>query len=189
MHVWRCVEDIGVFDQYLHNHFTCGPSRVVVASFLLMKKLFTECSLTFGASCFIQSVLLAKEHYFIRYLSENWFKVSIRWLLEIVSTAPGDLFGASWSNQDALRCVGRLDRSILRVELATKLILVDLGSIFGAWGRSLLGSKMRKKSGRSARTNFWCFRSRHWAQFWWFVDTRWTCFHNHFMLAYVLVCK
>ena len=58
--------------------------------------------------------------------------------------APGDLFGASWSNQDALRCVGRLDRSILRVELATKLILGDLGSIFGAGGRSLLGSKMRK---------------------------------------------
>ena len=61
------------------------------------------------------------------------------WLLEIVSTAPGDLFGASWSNQDALRCVGRLDRSILRVELATKLILDNFGSIFEAskdhfWG-------------------------------------------------------
>ena len=46
MHVWRCVEDIGVFDQYLHKHLTCGPSRVVVASLLLSKKVFTECSLS-----------------------------------------------------------------------------------------------------------------------------------------------
>ena len=50
MHVWRCVEDIGVFDQYLHKHLTCGPSRVVVASLLLTKKLFTESSLSLARS-------------------------------------------------------------------------------------------------------------------------------------------
>ena len=68
--------------------------------------------------------------------------------------APGDLFGASWSNQDALRCVGRLDRSILRVELATKLILGDLGSIFGAWEGSLLGSKIRKENRSKCKDKF-----------------------------------
>ena len=74
-------------------------------------------------------MLLAKELYFIRYLSENYFKVSIRLLLGVVLMAPGDLFGACWSNQDAFRCLVRLDGSILRVELATKMILGDFGSI------------------------------------------------------------
>ena len=50
MHVWRGVEDIGVSDQYLHKHMTCGPSRVVVASLLLTKKLFTESSLSLARS-------------------------------------------------------------------------------------------------------------------------------------------
>ena len=69
-------------------------------------------------------MLLAKELYFIPYHSENC-KVSIRLLLGVVLMAPGDLFGACWSNQDAFRCLVRLDGSILRVELATKLILRD----------------------------------------------------------------
>ena len=64
MHVWRCVEDIGVFDQYLHNHFTCGPSRVVVASFLLMKKLPLAHRVSFNPCSWlrniISSVILAK---------------------------------------------------------------------------------------------------------------------------------
>ena len=117
----------------------------------------------FGASCLIQSMLLAKELYFIRYLSENCFKVSIRLLLGVVLMAPGDFVGACWSNQDAFRCLVRLDGSILRVELATKLILDDFGLMFGVSKGLLLGSKKRNTSGRRARSNFWCFRSRLWA--------------------------
>ena len=129
------------------------PSRFVVASFLLMRTLVADYSLTFGASCLIQSMLLAKEHCCSRYLSENCFKGSFWLFVRVVLMAPGELFGAFSSNQDAFRCLARLYKSILRVELATKLILGDFGSIVGPSGGSPLGSKMKNKAGRSAKTN------------------------------------
>ena len=58
-------------------------------------------------------MLLPEEHYFICHVSEHCF-------LGAVLVLVGDLFGASWSNQDALRALSRLDGYFLSVELATK---------------------------------------------------------------------